>query len=132
MLEIDTLAALEAVDAALAQAKIKDDVKNGWGAARATFDLMSDAHARLSPDTIIDADDPALSETDRAKRLWANKKVRKETVRSLAASVATLARLWASAWKQGNGKAVPKAKLKTFTEKEIGKLPLGRRRSRRP
>ena len=122
MLEIDTLAALQAVDAALAKVKIKDDVKNGWSAARATFDLMSDAHERLSPDTIIDADDPSLSDTDRAKRLWANATVRKETVRSLAASVATLARLWASAWRQGNGKAVPKAKLKAFTEKEMGSL----------
>ena len=122
MLEIDTLAALQAVDAALAKVKVKDDVKNGWSAARATFDLMSDAHRRLSPDTIIDADDASLSDTDRARRLWANATVRKETVRSLAASVATLARLWASAWRQGNGKAVPKAKLKTFTEKELGSL----------
>jgi len=122
MLEIDTLAALQAIDAALANAKVKDDVKNGWGAARATFDLMSDAHDRLSPDTIIDADDPSLAESDRATRLWANAAVRKETIRSLAASTATLARLWASAWKQGNGKAVPKPKLRAFTEKELETL----------
>jgi hypothetical protein len=122
MLEIDTLAALEAVDAALSHAKVKNDVKSGWGAARATFDLMSDAHDRLSPEAIIDADDPALGETDRAKRLWANAAVRRETVRSLAASAVTLARLWASAWKQGNGKAVPASKLKALTEKELGNL----------
>lgn len=122
MLEIDTLAALEAVDTALVKAKVKNDIKSGWGAARATFTLMSDAHARLSPDTIIKADDASLTETERAKRLWANAAVRKATIRSLADSTVTLARLWAGAWKQGNGKAVPKSKLKTFTEKELEKL----------
>jgi hypothetical protein len=122
MLEIDTLAALQAVDAALSKANVKDDVKNGWGAARATFDLMSDAHERLSPDTIIGADDPALSEPDRARRLWANTTVRKETIRSLAESTVTLARLWASAWRQGNGKAISKSKIKAFTEKELETL----------
>jgi hypothetical protein len=122
MLEIDTLAALQAIDAILANAKVKDDVRNGWGAARATFELMSDAHRRLSPETIIDADDPSLTETDRARRLWANAGVRKETIRSLADSTVTLARLWASAWRQGNGKAVPKSKLKAFTEPELERL----------
>jgi hypothetical protein len=122
MLEVDTPAALQAIDAALKNATAKDDVKSGWGAARATFDLMSDAHTRLPPATIIDADDPSLSDNDRAKRLWANAKVKSETIRSLAASTVTLARLWASAWKQGNGKAVPASTLKVFTEKEFTSL----------
>jgi hypothetical protein len=119
MLEVDTLAALQAVDAALANAKVKDNVGTGWEAARATFQLMSDAHDRLEPETILDADDPSLSESARARRLWADAKVRTATVQSLADSVRTLARLWASAWKVGNGKAIAASKLKVFKESEI-------------
>ncbi len=119
MLEVDTLAALQGVDAALSGARVKDDVANGWEAACAAFALMSDAHDRLSPETIIDDDDPSLSDSARAKRLWAATKVRTATVQSLADSVMTLARLWASAWKAGNGKAVAQAKLKAFKESEI-------------
>jgi hypothetical protein len=119
MLEIGALDALAAIDAALANATVKTDIENGWEAACATFALMSDAHDRLSPETIIDADDPSLTETARAQALWNNGKVRKETVRSLAVSTKTLARLWASAWRVGNGKAIAQSKLKTFTEAEI-------------
>jgi len=119
MLEVDTLAALQAVDAALSGAKIKDDVANGWQAARATFQVMSDAHDRLDPETILDADDPSLSDARRAARLWADAKIRAATVESLAQSVRTLARLWASAWKAGNGKAIAASKLKAFTESVI-------------
>ncbi len=119
MLEVDTLAALQAVDAALAGAKVKDNVANGWEAARATFQLMSDAHDRLEPETIIDADDPTLSDSARARQLWATAKVRDATVRSLADSVRVLARLWAGAWKAGKGNGIAAARLKAFKESEI-------------
>jgi hypothetical protein len=123
MLEGDTLAALEAVDAILQGRHASTaGIDNGWEAARATFDLMSDAQRRLPPQTIIAADDPSLTPAERARRLWAHPKVRTETVRSLAASTVLLARLWANAWRVGKGRNLPVSKLKVFTEKELEKL----------
>jgi hypothetical protein len=122
MLEIDALAALEAIDAALAHAVPDDQIDNGWEAARVTFDLMADAHHRLSPAAIIDADDPSLSETERAKRLWAHPTVKRETIRSLAESTIALARLWKSAWRKGNGNAIAAKQLRAFKESEIKAL----------
>jgi hypothetical protein len=119
MLEIDAPAALVAIDQELDGVHATSDLDNGWEAARATFALMSDAHDRLSPETIIDADDPSLDPTPRAKRLWANLAVRHETIRLLASSTVLLARLWASAWRVGHGKTLPKAKLRTFEEQEL-------------
>jgi hypothetical protein len=120
MLELDTLAALEAIDGRLAHASVTSTgIDNGWEAACAVFDLMSDAQDRLPPETILDADDPTLGPTDRARRLWANSKVRNETIRSLAESTILLARLWASAWRVGKGKNLAASKLKVFTEPEI-------------
>jgi hypothetical protein len=123
MLEVDTLGALQAVDALLQSAHVTSTgIDNGWEAARATFDLMSDAHSRLSPDTLITLDDPTLTQPERGRRFWAIAKVRTETVRSLADSTILLARLWASAWRVGRGRDLPAAKLKAFTEPEIQKL----------
>lgn len=119
MLEIDALTALLAIDAALDHAHVASGIDNGWGAARATFELMSDAQSRLPPDTIIDADDPSLGPTDRARRLWANQAIRRETIRSLADSTILLARLWASAWRVGQGKTIAQSKLRVFTEPEM-------------
>ena len=122
MLELDTLAALEAIDDMVAGAPIAKDIDTGWEAARATFDLMSGAQARLPPATIIDADDPSLGPTDRAKRLWANAAIRRETIRSLADSTVLLARLWASAWRVGHGSTIAPSKLRAFTEAELASL----------
>lgn len=80
---------------------------------------MSGAQARLLPESIIDADDPSLGPTERARRLWANVKIRTETIRSLAESTVLLARLWASAWRVGKGNNITPAKLRVFTESEI-------------
>jgi hypothetical protein len=125
MLEVGALDALAAIDTALVHAKAPANVHNGWEAACATFDLMSDAHDRLSPETIIDADDPSKPDSARAQALWNNGKIRKETIRSIADSTKTLARLWASAWKVGNGKAVPQSKITAFTEAAIEKVYRG-------
>jgi hypothetical protein len=122
MLEIGVPQALAAIDAGLAGSAVPDDVANGWQAACATFALMSDAHNRLPPQTIIDADDPTLDDRERAARLWRNPRVQAETIASLAASTVLLARLWASAWRRGGGNAVAAAKLRAFSEKELGAL----------
>ncbi|HET7843940.1 MAG TPA: hypothetical protein VFL14_07305, partial [Xanthomonadales bacterium] len=122
MLETDTLGALEAVDDLLAGEHVKSDIDSGYEAARAVFDLMSDAQLRLPPEAIIDADDPSLTERGRAERLWANTDIRRETVRSLADSTLLLARLWASAWRLGKGSQIPKAKLVRIAEADLTSL----------
>jgi len=123
MLEVDTLEALEAVDDLLPSSNVASTgIDNGWEAACATFDLMSGAHSRLSPDTLIGIDDPTLTQPERARRFWAQTKVRTETIRSLADSTILLARLWASAWRVGKGKDLPASKLKVFTEQELQTL----------
>ena len=120
MLELDTLTALEGVDGLLASASASSTgIDNGWEAARATFELMSDAQERLSPETILGIDDPSLGPTDRARRLWAHPKVRTETIRSLADSTVLLARLWASAWRVGKGRNIAVSKLRVFAEGEV-------------
>lgn len=122
MLEVDALGALQAVDALLDGKVATSDIDSGYEAAVAVFELMSDAQARLSPETIIDADDPDLTERQRAQRLWANLDIRTETERSLAASALLLARLWASAWRLGKGSKIPTAKLVRLTEPELTNL----------
>jgi hypothetical protein len=77
---------------------------------------MFEAQQRLSPTEIIQADDPTLGPTARAKNLWATKKVREGTITSLAESVKVLAALWQSAWHSGSGDAIPREDLGVFTE----------------
>ena len=123
MFEVDTLGALQAVDALLQGTHVTSTgIDNGWEAACATFDVMSGALTRLSPETLIGLDDPTLTQPERARRFWAIPKVRTETARSLADSTILLARLWASAWRVGRGRDLPAAKLKAFTESEMQKL----------
>lgn len=123
MLEVDTPTVLASVDAAMAQTKAPpDDVVSGHGAAVETIRLMYEAQARLSPDAIINADDPSLTAPDRAARLWNNQKVRRETIKSLANSVRLLAELWMSAWAAGKGDTIAKSKLVRFGEDELSKI----------
>jgi hypothetical protein len=119
MLEVAPADALADVNDALKGKTVSSAIKNGWEAARATFGLMSTAHESLSPDTIIDADDPSLGPKERARRLWANPTVREATVASLAASTLVLARIWAGAWRVGGGDQIAEAKLRAFSEDQI-------------
>jgi len=120
MLEVDPAAALAAVDQDLAQrAADTRAITNGHGAAVAIVHLMSDSQKRLSPSAIIAADDPSLTEKERAAALWANATVRNATVTSLADSVALLARLWQTAWVAGDGDAIPGPKLVQFSETDL-------------
>src|SRR5262245_5629792 len=83
---------------------------------------MFDAQSRLSPKAIIGADDPSLGPTKRAQRLWANPKVRKETIVSLANSVRLVASLWQSARKVGNGDAMAAGELGRFEESDLSAI----------
>jgi hypothetical protein len=119
MLEVDPAGALAAVDKELQTKRSVKVDRSGHGAAKAVIALMHDAQTRLAPKTIIDADDPSLTEKQRAQALWDDAAIRKATIRSLADSVRVLAALWASAWQAGGGSNVAKAKIRTYEEKEL-------------
>jgi hypothetical protein len=120
MLEIDTASVLAGVDAFLSSAPApKFNIKSGHDAAVEIIRLMHDSQKRLSPQTIIEADDPTLSAPARARALWENKTVRDATIASLAGSVRLLAALWSAAWKVGKGTTLPKSKLRLFEESEL-------------
>jgi hypothetical protein len=107
MLEVDTAQALADVDTALTSlAALTGKIETGHSAAVQVIQLMHRSQQRLTPDEIIDADEPSLGPTARAKRLWETKKIQHGTVQSLADSVRVLAALWAAAWKQGGGDGV--------------------------
>lgn len=119
MLEVDPAGALAAVDTELETLRTVTVDHSGHGAATAVIDLMHDAQTRLPPKTIIDADDPSLSEKARAEALWNDDDIRKATIRSLADSVRVLAALWTSAWEAGQGASVADAKIRTYREEEL-------------
>jgi hypothetical protein len=123
MLEVDTPTVLASVDAAMSQASaMHGAVERGHDAAVETVRLMYNAQERLSPETIINADDPSLTVNERASRLWNNQKVRRGTIRSLADSVRLLAGLWTAAWEAGKGDSIAKSKLVQFGEPELAKI----------
>lgn len=123
MIEVDTPAVLAGVDHELASMPSNpDDIQSGHDAAVEILRLMHAAQARLSPDDIIDADDPSLTRKPRSKALWANAKVRKATMISLADSVRLLADLWTSAWRIGGGDNIADDDLREFTEEELETL----------
>jgi len=123
MLEIGAADALPAIDGALAPMPSKPaKIKSGHDAAVETVGLMYAAQQRLKPRTIITADNPALTDNQRAARLWAKKNIRDATVESLADSVRLLADLWASAWAAGNGDAKPAAQLVAFSEPQFNDI----------
>ena len=102
MFEVDTPALLADVNTKLQEAApAPPNITNGHPAATALIALMHGAHNRLSPTSIINADDPHLGPTARAERLWNNNTIRRATVASIAESVRLLATLWRTAWDQG-------------------------------
>lgn len=120
MLEIDTVNVLNSVNQRIAgKTASSSEIKSGYDAARATLELMYDAQQRLSPIEIVEADDPSLGPTARAKQLWSNKKVREQTTISLANSVKLLADLWQSAWAVGKGDSIAKSALVELSEADL-------------
>jgi hypothetical protein len=98
MLEVDTPTALQRLNTQLQSAQNNIQIDSGHEAAIATIALMHAVQKRLSPKTLINADDPTLSDGARAERLWKTTKVRNATIKCLADSVRLLANLWQSAW----------------------------------
>ena len=97
-------------------------INSGHDAAAAIIALMRRSQKTLPPMDIINADDPTLTVKERGARLFANKPIRTATVKMLADSVQVLADLWESAWRVGNGKAIPASKKRLFKEAELIKV----------
>jgi len=120
MIEVDTPTVLANVDQYLKIAvRPERTIKSGHDAANETVKLMGLAQKRLSPRTIINADDPSLGPEARAALLWKNTSVRKQTIASLGDSVILLADLWTSAWKAGGGASIKKTNLVEFSEPDL-------------
>ena len=129
MFEVDTPALLADVNTKLQEAApAPPNITSGHQAATALIALMHGAHDRLSPTSIINADDPQLGPTARAERLWNNNTIRRATVASIAESVRLLATLWRTAWDQGNGNLLPPTAIRTFSESAAGRCVQGRAR----
>jgi hypothetical protein len=123
MLEVEPAKALTDVDAALGNMPdITDSITTGHAAANQVIQLMSRTQQRLSPETIIEADDPTLGPTARSKRLWDNDDIRQATVESLADSVRVLAALWTAAWKAAGGPALGSSAFAEFSKAELNKV----------
>jgi hypothetical protein len=122
MLEIDTAAAMTAVNNLLASTTgPQRNIKSGHEAAVETVRLMFASQKRLSPKKIINADQPNVAEgpKTRAKALWSKANIRNATVASLADSSRLLADLWKGAWKAGNGNSIAANKLVRFQESDL-------------
>lgn len=123
MLEIEPDVALAAVDHELRTAALaRGEIQSGFHAARAVIGLMDASRKRLSPDRILDADDPTLKPKQRATRLWNDPEIRAATIASLADSTRVLARIWQGAWAAGNGESIASAKLRRFEESELQEI----------
>jgi hypothetical protein len=117
MFEIDSPALLQAVNSALQGAGPSSDaIASGHEAAAALIRMMGTAFDRLPPMAIIDADDPELTDTPRAKQLWNNLEIREATVASLRDSTRLLARMWETAWAAGGGDGLAASKIKRYSE----------------
>ena len=97
-------------------------INSGHDAAVAIIALMRRSQKTLPPMDIIHADDPELTVKARAAALFANKRIRSTTIKMLADSVQVLADLWESAWRLGNGKAIPASKKRQFEEAELSRV----------
>jgi len=86
---------------------IAADTRNGFEAALATLATMKTVRGILSPEQIIDADDPTLTVKERAVNFF--DKLADETAACVAQGTSLLANLWLTAWKEGKGDAKMKS-----------------------
>jgi hypothetical protein len=119
MLEVDMTEMLRLINQSLKGRLPNATIKSGKDAAIETIKLMKRSQKRLSPEKIINADDPNLNTKQRAARLWNNQVIRKQTAVSIADSIKVLALIWSAAWKNGNGQAIAASALKEMDKKKL-------------
>ncbi|MEW6369266.1 MAG: hypothetical protein AB1714_31990 [Acidobacteriota bacterium] len=121
--EIDTSNALAAVSDLLVIPPEDDaNVSSGHEAAVEVILLMDRSAKRLSPEEIIEMDDPELKPKARARSLWSNPKLQKAATAAVADSTKLLARLWASAWRVGDGDRSAAGMLTPLTERQVEEI----------
>ncbi|MFZ1946305.1 MAG: hypothetical protein WAW06_02045 [bacterium] len=95
--------------------------RGGQFALGKAFDLMLEAYTILDPKTIVESDDPELTQKERAERLY--KAVGSKAAACVAAGCRTLAGLVESAWTEGRGgRLLTGAATTDFSEDEIQRL----------
>lgn len=85
-----------------------DAIHTGHDAAVATVRLIERVRKTLKPDRIVDADDPSLTKTDRAKLMF--DKFSTPTAQCIALGCRLLARLWLTAWTEAGRPKLPTSK----------------------
>ncbi|MEA2329095.1 MAG: hypothetical protein QOE68_4054, partial [Thermoanaerobaculia bacterium] len=106
MFELHPAELLQAINGATKKLKAKAiaaDTRNGFQAALATIGTMKKVRGILSPEDIIKADDPTLTERVRADNFFET--FTDQTAKCVAQGVLLLANLWLTAWKEGKGDA---------------------------
>jgi hypothetical protein len=86
---------------------IAADSRNGFEAALATIATMKKVRAILSPEQIIDADNPTLKDKERADLFF--DAFADQTAKCIAEGTSLLANLWLTAWTEGKGETKMKA-----------------------
>lgn len=118
MLNVNAPDLLAKVRAALGTATAKPGVTSGFEAARETVRLMTDTVQKLPPLDVVEV--WAGKTGSRIPRMWT--KLGKRTAERIADGALTLAMLWESAWKLGDGKAIPSASLVTVEKQVLSAL----------
>lgn len=93
----------------LKTASVSGSFTGGHGAAVRVVKLMADTVTALSPQKICDAYNAEKSPSARLNRLWTD--FSDATITRMAQGAICMADIWASAWKEGNGEALPKSAL---------------------
>lgn len=93
----------------LKTASVSGSFTGGHGAAVRVVQLMTETIAAIAPQDICDAYNEETKPADRVNRLWTD--FGDKTITRLAQGAICMADLWASAWKEGNGAAIPQSAL---------------------
>lgn len=108
-----------------AQNKAKYNVKGGHAAAMAGIEVMRKVLTELPPLVIIEAYNEAEHVVKSMYKSTIDKyQIGEKTAVCMAEGCQLLAGLWDSAWKEGNGTAIPQSKLVQIDSQELKKIYL--------
>jgi len=108
------------VNEKLKSSKAKADIKGGKGAAVAVIELMRNTVKNLPPLKVIEAYNAIDGGPQRTEHMF--NVLGKKTSESMAAGSHCLARLWASAWKEGLGTKIAAGKIGPVERSALKKL----------
>ncbi len=117
MFEVRAANMLSAVNGALSGVMVSPGVQGGHDAAHEAMKMMLASYEALPPSAIIEADNPLENQPQRGRILW--DAIGPKSAELAASGCTLLARLWESAWAEGNGDQIPWAALKAVEESYI-------------